>query len=274
MILPQKDKVAYAVRALSFLLFPHHLSFSDVAKSTSRSAVGKAESQVRKILIGQVSRAFESQKGRRKIPTQKEIRAVVAEFLGTLPSLRTKLLKDAQSAADRDPAVECLDEVIMCYPGFQALMIHRLAHELAKRDVPFLPRMMSEMAHAKTGCDIHPDATIGEGLFIDHATGVVIGQTAVIGDRVTIFQGVTLGALAIQNKSEKKRHPTIEDDVVLYSHATILGGDTVIGKGSVIGGSCWITFSVPPYSKIMLANPRALLKESPQDIASAASWDI
>ena len=271
MILPQKDKVAYLVRALSVLLFPHHLSFSDVCKSTQASVLKRVEAKCRKELLVQILRSFESQKKKEK---KSHVEMMVKDFFKSLPTLRQKLLKDAQSAAERDPAVESLDEVIMCYPGFQALMIYRLAHELAVHNIPFLPRMMSEMAHAQTGCDIHPGAQIGEGLFIDHATGVVIGQTAVIGNRVTIFQGVTLGALALQNKNTAKRHPTIEDDVVLYSHATILGGDTVIGKGSVIGGSCWITFSVPPYSKIMLANPRALLRESPQNIAETVHWDI
>ncbi|QQR80058.1 MAG: serine acetyltransferase [Deltaproteobacteria bacterium] len=273
MILPQKDKVAYSVRALSFLLFPHHLSFADVSKSSNTAAIKKVEAQVRKVLSEQISRSFESQK-KEKVQ-KKMIQSWVADFFKSLPEIRQKLLKDAQSAADRDPAVESLDEVIMCYPGFQALMIYRLAHELAMKNIPFLPRMMSEMAHTQTGCDIHPGAKIGEGLFIDHATGVVIGQTAVIGNRVTIFQGVTLGAIAIQEKSSpKKRHPTIEDDVILYSHATILGGDTVIGKGAIIGGSCWITFSVPPHSKVILANPRSLLSQSQKQIEQVPNWDI
>src|SRR3989338_5110528 len=185
--------------------------------------------------------------------------ALVDDFLENLPVVKEKLIRDAQAACERDPAATGIDEGLLSYPGFLALMTYRLAHELSLRGVPLLPRMMSEYAHALTGCDIHPDARIGEKLFIDHATGVVIGQTSVIGDCVTLFQGVTLGALALKRSSKGQRHPTVEDDVTIYANATILGGQTVIGKGSAIGGSCWITTSVPPGSKVILSKPHMIL---------------
>jgi serine O-acetyltransferase len=172
-------------------------------------------------------------------------------LLAELPELRSKLLRDVRAAYDGDPAASGIDEVAFSYPGVQAITIHRIAHSLYQRGVPIVPRMMSEIAHSDTGIDIHPGATIGEGFFIDHGTGVVIGETSTIGNRVRIYQGVTLGALSLSASSIRrlertKRHPTIEDDVIIYANATILGGDTVIGKGAIIGGNCWITSSVAP----------------------------
>jgi serine O-acetyltransferase len=148
-----------------------------------------------------------------------------------------------------DPAAKSYEEVILSYPGFQAITVHRLANFFWKAQVPLIPRMMSELLHGSTGIDIHPGAEIGESFFIDHGTGVVIGETTVIGKNVKIYQGVTLGALSVKKEmgeGSSKRHPTIEDDVTIYSNATILGGDTIIGRGSVIGGNVWITKSVPP----------------------------
>jgi len=173
------------------------------------------------------------------------------ELLGQLPELRRKIHLDVEAAFEGDPAAKSHEEVILAYPGLEAISIHRFAHELWIRNIPLLPRMMSEYIHGKTGIDIHPGATIGESFFIDHGTGVVIGETTVIGKNVKIYQGVTLGALSVRKElSHKKRHPTIEDEVTIYAGATILGGETVIGRGSVIGGNVWITESVPPYSRV------------------------
>jgi serine O-acetyltransferase len=150
-----------------------------------------------------------------------------------------------------DPAAKSFEEVILSYPGFQAITVHRLAHYFWKAQVPLIPRMMSEMVHGSTGIDIHPGAEIGESFFIDHGTGVVIGETTVIGSNVKLYQGVTLGALSVKKEEgNRKRHPTIEDDVTIYSNATILGGETVIGRGSIIGGNVWITESVPPNTTV------------------------
>lgn len=170
-------------------------------------------------------------------------------FIAKIPLIHQNLYKDAQAIYDGDPAAESLDEVILAYPGFFAIAVYRIANELYKLNIPLLPRVFSEYAHQITGIDIHPGAEIGSSFFIDHGTGVVIGETTSIGENVKIYQGVSLGALSVQKKlAKKKRHPTIEDDVIIYSNAVILGGSTTIGKGSVIGGNVWLTRSVPPNS--------------------------
>lgn len=172
---------------------------------------------------------------------------IVEDFFSQLEVISTQLDKDVQAAFNGDPAAYSKEEVIITYPGFYAVCVYRLAHEFYKLNVPLLPRLMSEYAHEKTGIDIHPGADIGESFYIDHGTGVVIGETTNIGKNVKIYQGVTLGALSVKKKLQsKKRHPTIEDDVVIYASATILGGETIVGKGSVIGGNVWLTESVAP----------------------------
>ena len=172
-----------------------------------------------------------------------------AVFFATIPALYKKLLLDATALFEADPAAKTIDEVLVAYPGFFAIATHRIAHQLQQQKIPLLPRIISEYAHSKTGIDIHPGATIGESFAIDHGTGIVIGETTVIGNKVKIFQGVTLGALSVQKeKASQKRHPTIEDNVVIYSGATILGGETVVGHDSVIGGNVWLTNTVIPFS--------------------------
>jgi len=162
-----------------------------------------------------------------------------------------RIHEDLQAMFEGDPAAKSKTEIIRCYPGFYAIAAYRIAHLLHKLGIGLIPRMITEYAHSKTGVDIHPGAKIGRHFCIDHATGIVIGETTVVGDRVKIYQGVTLGALSVNKEdADKKRHPTIEDDVVIYAGATILGGDTVIGKGSVVGGNVWLTKSIPPKSKI------------------------
>lgn len=176
---------------------------------------------------------------------------VAQAFNNYLPKLKEMLDKDAQALLDGDPAAKVKNEVVRSYPGFYATAAHRVAHFLWQKNVSLIPRMISEYAHTRTGVDIHPGATIGEYFFIDHGTGVVVGETSVIGNHVKIYQGVTLGALSVEKKmSNEKRHPTVEDNVVIYAGATILGGETTIGAGSVIGGNVWLTRSVPAESKI------------------------
>jgi len=177
--------------------------------------------------------------------------AIVDQYFEKIPSIYDKLLLDAKSIKEFDPAAYSLEEIILAYPGFQAIMTYRLAHPLYELSVPILPRLMSEYAHTNTGIDIHPGAKIGQSFFIDHGTGVVIGETAKIGNNVKIYQGVTIGALNVKKSEAKtKRHPTIEDNVIIYSGSTILGGKTVVGHDSVIGGNVWLTRSVDPYSII------------------------
>ncbi len=179
-------------------------------------------------------------------------------FFKKLPTIRSYIETDLLAAFDGDPAAGCLEEIILAYPGLIAVTVNRLAHELYLLKVPVIPRLMTEYAHTQTGIDIHPGATIGKYFFIDHGTGIVIGETAVIGDHVKIYQGVTIGALSTrggQKLSGKKRHPTIGDNVTIYAGASILGGDTVIGDNSVIGGNTFITSSVPPETRVSIKNP-------------------
>ncbi len=191
---------------------------------------------------------------------------IVTQFLESLPDVRELLTFDIQAAYDGDPAARYHEEILLSYPGFEAVMIYRFAHVLYALGVPVIPRIMTEYAHQRTGIDIHPGAAIGRRFFIDHGTGVVIGETCVIGDNVKMYQGVTLGARSFDLDEHGnpvkgiKRHPDIEDDVIIYSGATILGGDTRIGHGSVIGGNVWLTHSVPPYSKVYNAQPAPIIK--------------
>lgn len=177
--------------------------------------------------------------------------AVGAAFREALPGIHAQLLRDAEAINAGDPAAESLDEVILAYPGFMAIAIHRLAHALYGQRVPIFPRLLSEYAHQVTGIDIHPGATIGSSFAIDHGTGIVIGESTVIGNHVKLYQGVTLGALSVQKSLAKsKRHPTLEDNVVIYAQAVILGGETVVGHDSIVGGNVWLTHSVPPFSVV------------------------
>jgi serine O-acetyltransferase len=177
--------------------------------------------------------------------------AVAREFFEDTPELYRMLNTDVFALLDGDPAAQNRFEVIRAYPGFYALCFYRIAHALLKLDVPYLPRILTEYAHSKTGIDIHPGAEIGEHLFIDHGTGIVIGETAQIGNYVKLYQGVTLGALSVdKSMADTKRHPTVEDHVLIYSGATILGGETVIGHHSIVGGNVWLTKSIPPYSLV------------------------
>ncbi|MDR0522729.1 MAG: serine acetyltransferase [Planctomycetaceae bacterium] len=204
-----------------------------------------------------------------RTPCTPEIQASIGQtaqqktiaFLQQIPDIRHMLAKDVKAAYAGDPACKSLDEVIFCYPGLEAITVYRLAHALHQLQIPLLPRMMTEWAHSKTGIDIHPGAQIGKYFFIDHGTGIVIGETTVIGNWVKLYQGVTLGAASFPKDEtgelirNTKRHPTIEDGVVIYANATILGGKTVIGKNSVIGSSVWLTSSVPEGTTVMIEKP-------------------
>jgi serine O-acetyltransferase len=189
---------------------------------------------------------------------------ITLEFFDRLPSVRAMMADDVQAAFDSDPAATTTDETIFCYPGLLAITVQRLAHELYKLNVPLLPRIWTEIAHSRTGIDMHPGAQLGKRFFIDHGTGVVIGETCTIGDNVKVYQGVTLGALAPaygQALRGTKRHPTIEDDVTIYAGATVLGGDTVIGKGSTILGNVFIYNSVPPHNLVGIEPPKLRIRD-------------
>jgi serine O-acetyltransferase len=199
--------------------------------------------------------------------------------ISRLPELQRTLEHDAETAWERDPAAASTDEVILAYPGFLAVLIYRVAHLLTQYDIPLLPRLLSEYGHSVTGADIHPEAEIGDRFFIDHATGVVIGQTTIIGDDVTLYQGVTLGAKSVRRSEaigpSERRHPHIGDNVVIYANATILGGDTVIGDDAVIGGSVWITQSIEPGTKVQIGRPDFLCQQThPCDESFNEDWSL
>jgi serine O-acetyltransferase len=237
--LPVKAEVARFADDLLRLLFPH---FSDETYYAAKEIDGAFQLLKRNLkdILG---------------PLQPKMNRTAEEavelFSSRIPDIHRRLWLDAESIHSGDPAAESVDEVISAYPGFLAIAVYRIAHEFYELDVPVFPRILSEVAHQRTGIDVHPGATIGEQFFIDHGTGIVIGETSIIGNQVKLYQGVTLGALSVDKKlSASKRHPTIEDRVVIYSNATILGGNTVIGHDSVIGGNVWLTESVPPFSVV------------------------
>jgi serine O-acetyltransferase len=213
------------------------------------------------------------------LPDGVEVEAAVASFLRRLPEIRALLAGDVEAAFEGDPAARSFAEIVVAYPSTLAISTYRIAHELHRLGVPILPRIMSEHAHDRTGIDIHPGATIGRRFFVDHGTGVVVGETCVIGDRVRLYQGVTLGAISPRHGEQLrgvKRHPTLEDDVTIYAGSTILGGDTVIGRGSVIGGNVWVMTSIPPESRVVAYPPRQLVRQRGSRSVSPLqlTWDI
>ncbi|QDU26442.1 Serine acetyltransferase [Anatilimnocola aggregata] len=207
--------------------------------------------------------------------------AMAIAFLERIPYLREILGTDARAAYDGDPACRSIDEVVFCYPGLEAITVHRIAHEMRKLGVPFIPRMMSEWSHKQTGIDIHPGAIIGHHFFIDHGTGVVVGETCEIGNNVKLYQGVTLGALSFATDDDgnlvrgHKRHPTLEDGVVIYANATVLGGRTVVGHHSVIGSSVWLTHSVEPHTTVVMEKPKLRIRaEVPDELKPELNYQI
>jgi serine O-acetyltransferase len=271
--LPDRATVVALTDRLRMLMFPGFFGRRDLAMDSIRTHAAGELAEVRRILAEQVSAALRYERhverGSAAFAQQcAECDARAAEvamaFLARLPDVRRMLSLDVQSAYDGDPAAQHTDEVIFCYPGLLALSVHRLAHELYRLNVPLIPRMMSEHAHSQTGIDVHPGARIGASFFIDHGTGVVIGETTVIGEHCRIYQGVTLGAANFPRdekgrlKRGVKRHPTLEDHVIVYAGATILGGDTVIGAGSVVNGGVFLTQSVPPGH--VVRGPKAEIK--------------
>lgn len=185
------------------------------------------------------------------IKNEEQVKEHTCSLFSAIPSIYQHLLLDAEAIVKFDPAAQSIEEVLVAYPGFYATAIYRIAHQLHTQGIRTLPRLLSEYAHSKTGIDIHPGAEIGDSFFIDHGTGIVVGETAIIGSNVKVYQGVTLGALNVaKSAASTKRHPTIENNVIIYSGATILGGDTIIGHDCIIGGNVWLTYSVPPYSVV------------------------
>jgi serine O-acetyltransferase len=262
--------VARIVQITRRIIFPGYFNQSEIAPSDLENYLHQEAVTLFRILSKQICISIQHDTRHSSLPAAQCAEMghdIAVEFIRVLPTLRKILATDVQAGFKGDPAAKSHDEVIFSYPGLFAIMVYRVAHELYNLKVPLLPRMMTEYAHSLTGIDIHPGAQIDEGFFIDHGTGVVIGETTDIGKGVRIYQGVTLGALSIPSyKVEdyrfKKRHPTIENDVIIYSNATILGGDTVIGARTVIGGNVWITKSVPEDTKVILRQPELLYTEN------------
>lgn len=279
-LIPSKEEIIRILGILQDILFPGFFGRQELTPSTLEFHLGNEITILFEVLSSQIARSLRHECRRldtlcvRCIQTGRE---EAIRFMEMLPQLRQMLSKDVMAHYDGDPAAKSFDEIVFCYPGLYAIFIYRVAHELNARGIPLMPRIMSEHAHSVTGIDIHPGATIGSDFFIDHGTGVVVGETTRIGDRVRIYQGVTLGALSVPRESEggtslrgRKRHPTIEDDVTIYAQATILGGETVIGARCVIGGNVWLTSSVPPDTTVLIEAPRHVFKDDRQKSRKAS----
>ncbi|MEN3335604.1 MAG: serine O-acetyltransferase [Blastocatellia bacterium] len=268
MPLPSRSDAAAIMQAFEEIIFPGSSSTGGVTHHGIIYRVQERTGWLFEHLREQISRGFQHMKqldGEMPFAADEQAEECAYQFLESLPGLRQRLAKDIEAAYDGDPAAHCIDEIILSYPAAYAITAYRAAHELHRMDVPILPRLLTELAHSRTGIDMHPGARIGDSFFIDHGTGVVIGETTIIGNHVKLYQGVTLGALSFPKDESgrlirgQKRHPTIEDNVVIYAGATILGGDTVIGEGSIIGGNVWLTESVPPGSRVVQTEPKPRL---------------
>lgn len=264
--LPSDEAVVEIIHKARSILFPGYFTKAKLHQSNLEYFLGQETTELYEMVVAQVSMAIRHDCRRNTLPCSNcdELSHQIAfAFIEQLPRVTDLLTADIHATLAGDPATKSPDEVIFCYPGLLATSVYRLAHQLFKLSVPIIPRIMTEYAHSQTGIDIHPGATIGPGLFIDHGTGVVIGETTIIGKGVRIYQGVTLGAMSLPRDAgeklyQKKRHPTIEDKVIIYANTTILGGDTVIGEGSIIGGNIWLTESVDPGTKVLLKKPELI----------------
>lgn len=274
--LPRYDEIIAAIGELTEIMFPGFRRREGLHHGNIGYYVGELIDRLHDRLTTQIGRALRHEAGATSdCNTQEDYEALgqmkTLQFLDQLPELRAILATDVQAAFDGDPACKTPDEVIFCYPGLEAITVYRLAHLLHELGIPYIPRMMTEWAHSRTGIDIHPGARIGEYFFIDHGTGVVIGETCEIGQHVKLYQGVTLGALSFPTDNDgnlvrgAKRHPTLEDGVVIYANATILGGRTVIGHHAVIGSSVWITASVAPHTTVVLEKPNLRVRSGMTD---------
>lgn len=254
------DVIIEIIEGLRRMIFPGYFRNKSYRVYTVRNNMSMTLEDIIFKLIKQISVALRYDERYTELEdsaVNENAERITFEFLKKLPKIRALIETDVQAAYDGDPAAYNKDEIIYSYPGLYAILVNRLAHELFLLEVPLIPRVMTEHAHSKTGIDIHPGATIGKYFFIDHGTGIVIGETTIIGDYVKVYQGVTLGALSTrggQSLHKKKRHPTIEDNVTIYSGASILGGETVVGRNAVIGGNAFITRSVPEGAKVSIKN--------------------
>ncbi|MDE5781616.1 MAG: serine acetyltransferase [Lachnospiraceae bacterium] len=264
---PNKSIIVDAIDKLQKIIFPGFFEEKNLKREYIRFYVGELCEDVEYNLNKQIVKAFLCCKKYQEVPSEElksKTEAITNEFMQKIPKIREYLETDVQAAYEGDPAAYSMDEIIYSYPGIYAIMVSRIAHELHLLNVPLIPRIMTEHAHSITGIDIHPGASIGKYFFIDHGTGIVIGETTVIGEHVKIYQGVTLGGLSTsggQGLKGTKRHPNIEDYVTIYSGASILGGETTIGEGTVIGGNAFVTKSVSANTKVIVKNPELKFKQ-------------
>ena len=258
--IPHREVIIDILRRLALILYPGYFIRTRLDATNLEYYLGQQVTSLYEVLSEQFILAIRHDCIRQNqscVHCEPMGQKLALEFLRELPALRAMLAKDIRAAFDGDPAAKGYDEIIFSYPGIWAIMVYRIAHKLQHLNIPLMPRIMTEYAHSRTGIDIHPGAHIGESFFIDHGTGVVIGETCVIGNRVRLYQGVTLGAISLSKADckrlrSKKRHPSIEDDVIIYANATILGGNTTVGARSVIGGNVWLTQSVPPDTEVFI----------------------
>ena len=273
--LPNTEEIIQIISDLKKVIFPRYFSGETITKSSSGYYVGHLLNNIYHKLKAQVEIAL-------RLPispcpvenAEKRAEEVCQKFIADLPEIRRLLMCDVEAGFQGDPAAKSRAEIILSYPGLLAIFVYRIAHILYLENIPLIPRIMTEYAHGKTGIDINSGATIGENFFIDHGTGVVIGETTVIGNNVKLYQGVTLGALSTRSGQELsgvKRHPTIGDHVTIYANSTVLGGETVIGDGVIIGGNAFITKSVPDYTKIIVKSPEMIFK-NPKN--PSGKWEI
>jgi serine O-acetyltransferase len=284
--LPSREAIVEILESVLDLMYPGYFGRQDLSVDNLGQHVGQMVAALSPKLEREMEHCLCYGREREAIPPEfgecaPRAHELAEIFLRRLPEIRALLIRDVQAAYDGDPAALNLDEIILAYPGVLAVSVYRIAHALYDLGVPMMARIMTEWAHSKTGCDIHPGASIGPAFFIDHATGVVIGETTHIGEGVKIYQGVTLGALSLPRDASghlirgKKRHPTVESGSTLYANATVLGGQTVVGADSVIGGSVFLTRSVPPRSRVSLKEPelRVMTRDGAAE-ADAIYFDI
>lgn len=273
--LPNRSVIIDIVRDLKSIIFPGYFSTDTSATVFPEYYVGHRLNDIYDRLKNQIEIAL-LYHGEEPEEAATHADRTTCGFFEQLPEIQRLLLTDVQAGFDGDPAAKSKEEIIFSYPGLFAIYVYRLAHVLYKKEIPFIPRVMSEYAHGRTGIDINPGATIGEYFFIDHGTGVVVGETTEIGNNVKLYQGVTLGALSTrmgQQLANVKRHPTIRDNVTIYSNSTVLGGETVVGENTIIGGNTFITESIPANTKVSAKSPELVIKKPKSQVSATNVWD-
>ena len=276
--LPDRSCIIRILKDLKRIMFPGYFGEENIALISPQYFIGDRLTDIYGKLKPQIEISLYYRDYEKYTEEEISERAeeVCEEFFKRLPYVQQMLLKDVQAGFDGDPAAKSREDVVISYPGLFAIFVYRIAHELYTQDVPFLPRIMTEYAHSRTGIDINSGAQIGEYFFIDHGTGVVVGETTEIGNNVKLYQGVTLGALSTrmgQQLANVKRHPTIRDNVTIYSNSTVLGGETVVGENTIIGGNTFITESIPANTKVSAKSPELVIKKPKSQVSATNVWD-